>query len=436
MNEIRKSKFLLYYDWHLDLRAGGPPGYLANLRCGLDRIPNPEAFDFELWRQKKQDSRPKRRGWLKRLVCGNRWLDYLDANYFSRSRRKYCANYLSFLENIDAALIQDEVIAKLENEPVRMVHTHYVVDALKVINTLKRIGKRDEIKVILTSHMPEAPALENYKLFREQGYSEEKAQRFKRAWERVQERAFRESDIFVFPSREAMEPYFSTIPEFGDWTQGKDIRFVQTGAMPVVSEKDRQELKAYFHVPEGKKVLVYIGRHIEVKGYDILVRAGRQILSQRDDVLFLIGGRGNFQFKAPKKSGWRELGWVNPADLLQIADGFILPNRQTFFDLVLLEVMSTGTPVIASNTGGNKTVQATTGGALNMYDATPEGLVHAINNFLDLAPNEREKQGRNIRQAYENNYTAELFASRYLDLVKALYMDYGFISDEALGESA
>ena len=23
-------KHLLYYDWHLDIRAGGPPGYLAN----------------------------------------------------------------------------------------------------------------------------------------------------------------------------------------------------------------------------------------------------------------------------------------------------------------------------------------------------------------------------------------------------------------------
>lgn len=29
-------KHLVYYDWHLDIRAGGPPGYLANLRYGLD----------------------------------------------------------------------------------------------------------------------------------------------------------------------------------------------------------------------------------------------------------------------------------------------------------------------------------------------------------------------------------------------------------------
>lgn len=38
---------LVYYSYHLDPRAGGPTGYLANLKIGLDKIPNPE--DFSIW---------------------------------------------------------------------------------------------------------------------------------------------------------------------------------------------------------------------------------------------------------------------------------------------------------------------------------------------------------------------------------------------------
>ena len=56
-------KHLLYYDWHLDIRAGGPPGYLANLRYGLDRIPNPNNFEIELWAIKKQSENNKKTKW-------------------------------------------------------------------------------------------------------------------------------------------------------------------------------------------------------------------------------------------------------------------------------------------------------------------------------------------------------------------------------------
>ena len=33
---------------------------------------------------------------------------------------------------------------------------------------------------------------------------------------------------------------------------------------------------------------------------------------------------------------------------------FVLPNRETYFDLVLLEVLRQGTPVLLARTGGNK----------------------------------------------------------------------------------
>lgn len=417
-------KHLVYYDWHLDIRAGGPPGYLANLRYGLDRINNPTDFEIELWALKKQLENKENSVW-KKFINNHKFLKYLNVNFFSKSEKKWYKNYVRFLKNIDNQFIQNEVLEKIQNENIRMVHCNYVIDALKVINTLKR-ENINNVKVLLTSHMPEAPSSENYSLILEMGYSVKKAEKFKKLWQYVEKRAFCESDILIFPSKESMEPYYDTIPHFADWIKDKDIRYFQTGAKALETTKSKEELKKQFGVDEKKNIVVYIGRHNKVKGYDILTKAGENILSSRDDAIFLVGGKANNLIPQPKNKSWRELGWINPAELLKIADVFVLPNKRTYFDLILLEVMSTGTPVIASNTGGNKSVQELTN-TLIMYDTTADDLVNKLNDFLNLPKEEKEKMSQNILKAYENNYTPEHFAQRYLDLIEKIYRDYGVV---------
>ena len=417
-------KHLLYYDWHLDIRAGGPPGYLANLRYGLDRIPNPNNFEIELWAIKKQSENNKKSKW-KEFVNNHRLLKYLSVNYFSKSKKRWFKDYVCFLRNIDNQYIQDEVIKKIKTEDIKMVHCNYVIDAIKVINTLKRENMQN-IKVLLTSHMPEAPSIENYNLILEMGYSKEKALKFQKLWQYVEKKAFSESDILIFPSKEAMEPYYNTLPEFKELIKDKDIRFFQTGAKALETTKTKEELKKQFNIPTDKKIIVYIGRHNEVKGYDVLVKAGKNVLSKRNDILFLIGGKANNLIKPPKNKNWRELGWINPAELLKIADVFILPNKRTYFDLILLEVMSTATPVITTNTGGNKSVQEVCN-SLIMYDTTSEDLENKLNEFLDKPKEEKSNISEKIFNSYKNNYTPEHFAQRYINLIEKIYEDYGVI---------
>lgn len=417
-------KHLLYYDWHLDIRAGGPPGYLANLRYGLDRIPNPENFEIELWALKKQYTNNKKSK-IKDFIKSKPLLKFLSANYLSKSERRWYKDYVRFLQDIDNQYIQDEVIDKIKNEDIKMVHCNYVIDALKVLNTLNRENIND-VKVILTSHMPEAPSSENYNLILEMGYSKRKAQKFRELWQNIEKRAFCESDILIFPSKEAMEPYFDTIPEFKDWIKNKDVRFFQTGAKALETAKTKDVLKKQFNVPIDKNIIVYIGRHNEVKGYDVLVNAGKNILQNRKDSIFLIGGKTNNVIPYPNDKNWRELGWINPAELLKIADVFILPNKRTYFDLILLEVMSTGTPVIASNTGGNKSVQQVTN-ALIMYDGTSKDLEDKLTDFLNKTKNEKNMLSNKVLDAYKNNYTPELFAQRYINLIEKIYQDYGVL---------
>lgn len=415
-------KHFLYYGWYLDIRAGGPPGYLANLRYGLDCIDNPKFFEIELWALKKPNEQVKKLSNFKKIIYENRLLKYLYVNYISKNEKRWYSDYVDFLNNIDEQYIEEEVLAKIQHENIKMIHCNYVIDAIKVINTLKREQIHD-VKVLLTSHMPEAPSSENYDLILEKGYSVKKAIQFRKLWEYIEKRAFTESDILIFPSKEAMEPYFETLPEFKDWIKDKDIRFFQTGAKALKTLKSKEELKRQYSIPENMNVIVYIGRHNEVKGYDVLTEAGAKILSKRDDCVFLIGGKTNNLLQPPNSSNWRELGWVNPAELLKIADVFVLPNKRTYFDLILLEVMSTGTPVIASNTGGNKSVQEVSK-SLIMYDCSAEDLETKLNEFLNKDDNEKLELSNRIYQAYQNHYTPEHFAQRYIDLLEGIYKDY------------
>ena len=415
-----KTKFLIYYDWHLDIRAGGPPGYLANLRYGLDRIGNPDEFIVELWAHKKPQEGSKKQSFLEKIVDNNVFLRTLDANYLSKAKKQYYESIARYFGDIDYVYMQNEVIQKIKNENIRFVHTHFVADALKVINTLRR-DKIEGVKVLLTSHMPEAPHLENYDLMRERGYSKERCENYRKVWEHIEYRAFTESDILIFPSREAMEPYFDTLPEFRRWIAGKDVRFVPTGAKQLDTELSREQARRKLGVTK-KHVISYIGRHISVKGYDILKEAGIEILKQRNDVEFLIGGRESSEIKAPRHKDWKELGWVNPAEVLKASDAFILPNKRTYFDLILLEVLSSGTPVIASNTGGNKSVQEQTS-VLCLYD-TKKDLVQKINMFLDLPESEKEALGHKSLKAYEEFYSPQVFAKNYLKVVGQIIEDY------------
>ena len=174
---------------------------------------------------------------------------------------------------------------------------------------------------------------------------------------------------------------------------------------------------------EGKFVVGYVGRHNEIKGYDILQNAAKKVMLQNDNISFLIGGKQGNVFTPLNDKRWIEAGWVNPADLFQAIDVFVLPNRMTYFDLVLLEVMSMGVPVIASATGGNKSVQEQTK-SLFLYDNTVDSLAETILMLSKESLSTMRNYSNLIKREYENNYTPSLFAERYLSLINQIYEDY------------
>ena len=102
---------------------------------------------------------------------------------------------------------------------------------------------------------------------------------------------------------------------------------------------------------------------------------------------------------------------------------FVLPNRDTYYDLVLLEVMSAGIPIIASHTGGNISVQKMVP-ALRTYQNQEAGIVQEIEKLYRMTEEQRKTIGTELKKSYEENFTIERFAQRYMETIQKIYRDY------------
>ena len=134
---------------------------------------------------------------------------------------------------------------------------------------------------------------------------------------------------------------------------------------------DARHLRATYHLPPDKKVILYVGRISPEKGPLDLILAFRELLKRRQDIfLLLVGevrtgaasdrrveyGRKIQQACAEPSSGCRHIGVINPADMHKIypvSDLVVVPSRfEEPFGMVAIEAMAAGVPVLAASKGG------------------------------------------------------------------------------------
>jgi glycosyltransferase involved in cell wall biosynthesis len=88
------------------------------------------------------------------------------------------------------------------------------------------------------------------------------------------------------------------------------------------------------------------------------------------------------------------------------------------FSLVTMEAFRHRTPVIARNLGASAEIVEESGGGL-LYD-TEEGLRQAITRLLE-DPSLRRELGQSGYEAYQRNWTVEVYLKRYLALIQSLF---------------
>ncbi|WEV74286.1 hypothetical protein OZX74_01635 [Bifidobacterium sp. ESL0798] len=296
-------KRLIHFPINEVLPIGGPAGYLSNLKRGLDEI---GAHEYEFL--PAEGVHFKKNKTLRRVV----------PKRLKDLRRLYkCIN-----------LPQVSKPAPVDYTQYRSIHFHSTLDLYTYRNALEAYKGN----VILTSHSPCAAhkeLLDSLDLHDVQRH----AQELKRL-AIIDEYAFKRADTIIFPCAEAEEPYFHTWNEYAQIRDSSKIRYLPTGICSPVIRESRSVIRKRYGIPDEAFLMCYIGRHNSIKGYDALVQATVPLLKKNNNYWMLVAGKEGPLYR-PNQQHWVEAGWTNdPYSIIAAADVFILPNRETYFDLI------------------------------------------------------------------------------------------------------
>ena len=108
----------------------------------------------------------------------------------------------------------------------------------------------------------------------------------------------------------------------------------------------------------------------------------------------------------------------NAAMYNSIADLFILPTNYEGLPIVIIEAMSFGRPIVASNVGG---VSELVQDGVNGYAVENKAEVFADKiKYILENPEVEEKMSENSKTSYKENFTVERMVKQYKDLYKTL----------------
>lgn len=398
----------IVYDWHLDVRAGGPTGYLANLKAALASMGD-DRIEFI-----HRETRPKSGTSLAKSITASpglmRVFDDYDS-YRHMAGTEMATGMLAALETLDGARLSRPVADAVLASKATVFHVHTTADAIRLHNLLVQHGRRHACKIVLMSHTPECPAREWADVAHDASGDARLAETIFEAHRLRDQLAVIFADALIFPNRESMEPCIATWPGFADDFRHKPLHFAESGVMPL-GESLLADPKAHFG-QKGRFVISFLGRHNAIKGYDLLCRAGLRFLAQHEDAAILIAGKPE-PMTPPVHPRWTEIGWTQtPEDVVAACDVFVLPNRLTYFDLVLLEVLSAGRIVLAANNGGSRALAGRSSGIV-LFDGEDD-LVAKLAEIRAMDPDRRRAMEADNRQLYERDFTADAFARRYAD---------------------
>ncbi|HWA01661.1 MAG TPA: glycosyltransferase family 4 protein [Caulobacterales bacterium] len=399
------TRRIIYWPDPLARNAGGPSGYLWHLREGLREIGAADAFAF-VTPEAQPRQRKNAKAWKSAALAHPlaRPL-FLASRRLAPSKAERAAKRL--LETpLDAHRLPAGVEAMLADGDVAL-HCHSTMDALRAHNSLAALGRRQNVRLWLTSHTPEMPAREKADKLRATGAPPSLVERATVRWLEIDRAAFASVDELVFPCPEALEPYVQTDDQVGAIFAKRPMRYVYTGIVDPPHG-------AHFALPGEGLRFAYAGRHNSVKGYDWLAEAAPPVLDATGAWMIVAGGPG--PVAAPTHPRWRELGWIaNAPDMIRAADVFILPNRRTYFDLIALEVMAAGAPLLASATGGNVALARESEGVV-LFEPSREGLGRGMREIAARGRENLKRLGETNRAAYEAKFSAARFARAYATL--------------------
>jgi glycosyltransferase involved in cell wall biosynthesis len=225
-------------------------------------------------------------------------------------------------------------------------------------------------------------------------------------------------DMLIAPS----EPMRVLLAQYG---VRSPLRVIPTG-LPEdrFTPGDGQRFRAAHGVPNGRPLLLYVGRVAHEKNIDFLLHSFVELRRSRPDALLLIAGEGPARAHLASVvtalglgRDVQFVGYLDRARGLQdcyaAADVFVFASRTETQGLVLLEAMAQGRPVVSTAVLGTASILKSGCGA-QVVPEESAAFARAIYDILEEPPRAARLGAQGL--AYARTWASSLMAERMIEL--------------------
>lgn len=394
--------------WDITFRlanVGGPAGYLYNLHEYLKQYPNPSiVFLSDLYSQTRtEDHTIRKTSSLKERLLRVPFIEYINDIIGCAYKMYHTSNVI--------------LPPELKISDYDFIHFHHPAD----VTRHRKILQNFKGKLICTCH---CPCLMTDEIISNKGGF---YKMLRPIMLRQELNAYVKADFLMFPCKEAREPYEKEkrIKRYF-CSNEKKFFYCPSAIIDFYPNKEDMQPLSSFGIPDDAFVIAFFGRHNHIKGYDILKSVGKALLDKFEDLYILCAGKGPIEPLC--HSRWIELGFINNTnELLPQCDLYVLPNKETYFDLVVLEVLRAGIPIIMSNTGGNKFFQnysETLIQGIKFFESDNIlGLVKLVSEMIikkRLTPNDYKLIKDSNRELFMREFTLGKYVETYVSTIQNL----------------
>jgi len=218
------------------------------------------------------------------------------------------------------------------------------------------------------------------------------------------------ADGIIVACKAATAAYFHYNKSLRKRFQQLDFYELPSGLKALEITIERTRMRENLGIKATEKAVCFVGRYNEHKGLDSYNEIARQLATRQMNVRFFSAGAGHLK---PNEEVIEDLGFRSDiADVINAMDLIVNCNRYSYFDLLLLEAMSLGKAILASDCGGNACIAKRTNG-IQLFSI--EHLKQTANFIQRTELTDLDRMGATNREAFMRDFSETPFYQRHAD---------------------
>lgn len=174
---------------------------------------------------------------------------------------------------------------------------------------------------------------------------------------------------------------------------------------------DREHLRTELGLPESF-IWLAVGRFEEAKDYPVLLQAFAWVWQQQPEVRLYIVGQGALKENVVELADALKISQVvqflgirrDVANLMRVADGYVMSSAWEGMPMVLLEASASGLPIVATRVGGIPEIVIDGQTGFLVPPKNPPALAQAMLEMMDLPEEVRQAMGAQGRIYVQEHY--------------------------------